>query len=87
MSQFTTFMIDFIIKSFFFSQAESYNFEQKLYTAYFFLPFYEKIIKIVCTIFAITIKDLEIDFNNSNFLISKNAIWFELSAPKEKTGK
>ena len=37
--------------------------------------------------FAVAIKDLEVRLGNSNLPLGKSAIWFELSAQKEETGK
>ncbi len=36
---------------------------------------------------AMAIEDLEIRLRNSNLPLRKSAIWFELSAQKEETGK
>lgn len=39
---------------------------------------------IICAIVAILIKDLKMRLSNSNPLLRKSAIWFELLAPKKK---
>lgn len=53
----------------------------------FFISFCKKTIRVVCAIFVITIKDLEKRVNNSNLLIRKSAIGFELWAQKRETGR
>lgn len=42
---------------------------------------------VVCTIFAIAIKDLEIRLGNPNLLTGKSTIWFKLLASKRESGK
>ena len=44
-------------------------------------------IKVICIILAIAIKDLEVDLGNLNLLLENRAIWFELSAQKRETSK
>ncbi len=44
-------------------------------------------IRVVCTILAVVIEDLEVRLRNSNLPLGKSAIWFEPSAQKEETGK
>ena len=75
-------MIVFAIKSFF-SKVNIYNFEWKSYTSYFF----GKITRIIYTILAITINNLEMHLGNLNLLSGKSTIWFELSIQKEEINK
>lgn len=42
--------------------------------------------KVVCTIFAIVIEDLELYLGNLNFLLEKNRMWFELLDQRRETG-
>ena len=44
-------------------------------------------IRVIYAIFAIAIKDLEVHLGNSNLLLRKSAIWFELLAQKSETSK
>lgn len=44
-------------------------------------------IKIICAIFAIAIKSLEIYLSNSNLLMEKSAIYFKLLAQKKEINK
>lgn len=44
-------------------------------------------IRVVCIIFAIAIKDLEMRLGNSNLPLGKIAIWFESSAQKGEISK
>ena len=44
-------------------------------------------VKVVCVILTITIKDLEVRYDNANLLLGKSAIWFELLAQKGETSK
>ena len=76
-----------VIKSFFFSGADSYNLRQKLHTSHFFLLFCRKMIRVICAMFAVAIKDLEVHLGNSNLPLGKSAIWFEPSAQKGETDK
>ena len=48
--------------------------------SHFFLSFCGKMIKVVCAIFAVAIKDLRVRLSNLNLLLGKSAIWFESSA-------
>ncbi len=80
-------MIVLAIKSFFFSEADSYSLGRKSHTSYFFLPFCEEIIRVVCTMFIATIEDLEVCLGNSNLPRGKSAIRFESLAQKRETGK
>lgn len=77
-------MIVFVVKSFFFSGANSYSFRQKSHTFHFFYYFYEEIIRVVCTIFIIAIKFLEMYLGDLNLLLQKSAIWFKLSVQNGK---
>lgn len=85
--QFTTPVIVFAIKSYFFSGVDNYDLEQKFYICYSFLFFCEEIIKIVYAIFVIRIKYLKMHLNNSNLLIGKSAICFKFSIQKKETKK
>lgn len=80
-------MMILVIKSYFFFKANSYNLRQKPYTCHFFHSFYGEIIKVVCAIFVVAIKDLEVQLSNLNLQIRKNAICFESLASKRETGK
>ena len=80
-------MIVLAIKSFFFSRADSYSLKQKPYTSHFFFFFCGEMIRVVCAIFTIAIKDLEVCLSNLNLPLGKSAIWFKLSAQKEETSK
>ena len=80
-------MIVLVIKSFFFSRADSYSLGRKSHTSHFFLLFYEKMIRVVCAMFDVAIKDLKVRLGNLNLLLSKNAIWFEPLAQKGETNK
>lgn len=44
-------------------------------------------IRFIYVILVITIKDLELQLDNSNLLTRKSAIWFESSAQKEESNK
>lgn len=44
-------------------------------------------IKVICIIFAITIKDLKLHLSTLNLLLGKNTIKFKLLVPKKKTVK
>lgn len=77
----------FASKSFFFSGADSYSLGQKPHMSHFFFHFCTEIIRVVCTIFAVIIKDREVRLGNSNPPLGKSAIGFELSAQKRETGK
>lgn len=44
-------------------------------------------IRVVCTILAIVIEDLEMCLGNSNLPLGKSALWFEPLAQKEETSK
>lgn len=55
--------------------------------SHFFLSFHGEIIKIECAIFVVAIKDLEMRFNNTNLLLGKSAICFELLTQKREIGK
>ena len=80
-------MIVLAIKSFFFSGADSYSLKQKPHTSHFFLLFCGEMIRVICTMLAIVIKDLEVYLGNSNLPLGKNAIWFKPLAQKRETGK
>lgn len=80
-------MIVFAIKSYFFSRADNYSLRHKPHILYFFYFFCGKIIKIVCAILAIAMKDLKVCLDNLNLLLGKNVIWFDLLAQKRETSK
>ncbi len=80
-------MIVFVIKSFFYSGADSYSLRRKSHTSYFVLPFCGEMIRVICAILAIVIEDLEVHLRNSNLFPGKNVIWFELSAQKREIDK
>ncbi len=80
-------MIVLTIKSFFFSGADSYSLGRKSYSSHFFLSFREEMLKVVCSMLAVAIEDLEVRLRNSNLLLRKSAIWFEPSAQKGEIGK
>lgn len=44
-------------------------------------------IKIICTMFTVTIKDLKVYLDNLNLLIKKNVIEFEQLVLKKETDK
>ena len=44
-------------------------------------------IRVICAILAIVIKDLEVCCGNANLLLRKSAIWFESLAQKKETSK
>lgn len=44
-------------------------------------------IRVVCAILTIAIKDLEVRLGYSNLLLGKSEIWFKLSVQKRETGK
>ena len=44
-------------------------------------------IKVVCAMLAVVIKDLKVRLGNSNLLLEKSVIWFELLSQKGETGK
>ena len=44
-------------------------------------------IKVICAILAIAIKDLEVHLSNPHLLLEKSAICFEFLAQKGETGK
>ena len=80
-------MINLVIKSFFFSGADSYSLRQKPHMSHFFLPFCREMIRVVYAMLTVIIKDLELCLGNSNLPLSKSAIWFEPSAQKGETDK
>ena len=43
--------------------------------------------RVICIILAVAIEDLEVRLGNSNLLLGKNAIRFELLTQKGQTGK
>ena len=53
----------------------------------FFLHFRREMIKVVCTIISVAIKDLELHLSNSNLPIGKNVVYFEPLAQKGENGK
>ncbi len=55
--------------------------------SHFFLLFRGKMIRVVCAILAVAIKDLEVRLCNLNLLLRKKAIWFKLLAQKGETSK
>lgn len=61
--------------------------DKNLTSANFFFLFYKKIIKIVYAIFAVAIKNLKVQFSNSNLLVGKNTIWFKFLAQKKEIDK
>ena len=75
------------MKSFFFSGANSYSFDQKAQMFHFFLSFHGEMIKVLYAMFAVTIEDLEMQIRNLNPPLSKNAIWFEQLPQKLETCK
>ncbi len=80
-------MIVLAIKSFLFSEADSYSLGQKSHTSHFFLPCRGEMIRVVCAMLALAIKDLEVRLRNSNLILGKSAIRFESLAQKGETGK
>lgn len=44
-------------------------------------------IKVICALLAIAIKDLEIYWGNANLFLGKSTIWFELLSQKRETYK
>ncbi len=80
-------MIILAIKSFFISEVDSYSLGRKSHTSHFFLLFCGKMIKVICTILVVAIKDLEVCLGNSNLPLGKNAIRFELLIQKRETSK
>ncbi len=80
-------MIVLAIKSFFFSEADSYSLGRKPHTFHFILLFRGEMIRVVYAMLAIAIEDLEVRLRNSNLRRRKNAIRFESSAQKGETGK
>ena len=85
--QFIAPVIVLAIKSFFFSRANNYSLGQKLHISHFFFFFYEKMIRVVCAMFAVAIEHLKMRLDNSYLSLGKNAIWFKPSAQKEETDK
>ena len=80
-------MIVFIIKTYFFNKVSSYNLDQKSHILGFFCLFYEEMIRLICVILAVIIKELQLPMSNRNFLLKKSAIWFKLYIQKsEKSG-
>lgn len=67
-------MIVLAIKSYFFSGADSYSCGQKPHTFHYFLSFYREMIRVVCTMLAVAIKDLEMPLGNLNLSFKKGAI-------------
>ena len=54
---------------------------------HFFLFFGREMIRVICTMLALAIKDLEVCMDNSNLPMRIKAIWFKPSAQKRETGK
>ena len=67
-------MIVLAIKSFFFSGADGYSLGRKPHMCHFFFSFRGKMIRVVCTMLAVAIEDLEVHLGNSNLLLGKSAI-------------
>ena len=67
-------MIVLVIKSFFFSGADSYSLRQKPHTFHFFFFFCGEMIRVIYVILAITIEDLEVQISNPNLPLGKSAI-------------
>lgn len=79
------FIIILAIKTFFFFGTDSYSLEKKPHMSHFFLSFYEKMIRVLCIIITVPIKDLEFRLINLNLLLRKITIWFRLLAQKIET--
>lgn len=86
-SRFTMSVIIHAVKSFFFSRVNSYSLRRKPNMFYFFYLFCREMIRVVCAIFIVVIKDLEMHLNNSNLPLKKSPIWFESLAQKRETSK
>ena len=80
-------MIVLAIKSFFFYGVDSYSLRRKLHTSRFFFLFCGEMIRVVCAMLVVAIKDLEVQIGNPNMLLGKSVIWFELLSQKLETGK
>ena len=80
-------VIILVIKSCFFSGADSYSLGRKPHTSHFFLPCRGEMIRVICTILTVAIKDLKVYLGNLNLPLGKNAILFEPQAQKEETDK
>lgn len=78
-------MIVLIIKTCFFTRVDYYNYRPKLYTSQFLFFFCKDIIKVICTMFIIAIKDLNLYLKNKIFLLRKSTIRFKLLTQKSKT--
>lgn len=59
-------MIVLTMKSFFFSEADSYSLRRKPYISLFFFFFGREMIKVEYAMFAFVIEDLEVHLGNSN---------------------
>lgn len=70
-------IIIFAIKTCFFNKGNNNSIGQKPHTSRFFSFFYDKMIRIICTILAITIKDPKLRLNNKNSPLRKKAVLFE----------
>lgn len=70
-----------------FNGINTYSLGQKPYTLYFFSLFYEEMIRLICAIFTIMMKNFKCRLNNKNLFLRKNAIQFELYAQKSKKDK
>lgn len=55
--------------------------------SYFFFLFCTKMIRVICTMLAIIIEDLEMRLGNLNLPLKKSAIWFDPLAQTGETAK
>lgn len=80
-------MVILAIKSYFSSGTDNFNLGCKTYIYYFFSFFFRKMIKVLCTIFAVIIKNLEMHLNNLNLPMGNSTIYFGFLIQKRDIGK
>lgn len=80
-------IIIFIIKFCFFIGIDSFTLRQKSHICYFFQLFHKKMMKVICAMLAIVIKDLKLRINNLNLLLGKSVIRFDSSVQMRETSK
>ena len=83
MQQFTTPVIVMVIMACFYSGTDSYGFTRKAHMSCFISFFYGKIVIVIYSMLAITIKNFALSWNNKELTTGKNAIWFEPKSQKK----
>ncbi len=74
------------IMVYFFSGTDSYDLGRKAHTSRFFNFFCGEMVVIICSMLAVTIKDLALRWNNKEMVTGKNVVRFEPTSQKKATG-